>query len=192
KEPLPAPIVIRDLEKHKEVYTTSGELSGYDAKLDEGLHYDIYANYTGYVVEHTDLDLTTAHGNFEKQVDLYLTKVEVDNTIVMNNIFFEKKSAQLRYDSRGALQHVASLMREHPTMKIAIGGHTSMNSGDPETNTQISEERAKEVYKALVKLGVDKKRMSYKGYGNSKPAYDVNSQWENAKNRRVDFTIVSL
>lgn len=192
KQPLPAPIVIRDIEKHKEVFTTSGELEGYDAKLDEGIHYDIYANYTGYVVEHTNLDLTTASGNIERQVDLYLTKVEVDNTIIMNNIFFEKKSSELRYDSRGALQHVASLMRENPTMKILIGGHTSMNSGDPKMNKTISEERAKEVYKALIKLGVDKKRMTYKGYGNSKPAYDVNSQWENAKNRRVDFTIVSL
>jgi outer membrane protein OmpA-like peptidoglycan-associated protein len=48
------------------------------------------------------------------------------------------------------------------------------------------------VYEALIKMGVDKKRLDYKGYGHDKPAYDVNSLWENAQNRRVDFTIVSM
>jgi hypothetical protein len=191
-EILPAPIVIRDMEKHKEIYTTSGYTEGFDAKLDEGIHYDIYANYTGYIVEHTNLDLTTCHGNIEKQVDLYLNKVEIDNTIIMNNIFFEEKSSKLRYDSRGALEHVANLMIDNPTLKILIGGHTRHNSDHANANKKLSEERAKEVFQALIKLGVPKSRMKYKGYGSDKPAYDVNTQWENAKNSRVDFTIVSL
>jgi outer membrane protein OmpA-like peptidoglycan-associated protein len=192
KQVLPVPIVIRDLETHKEVYTSSGETEGYDAKLEEGSNYDIYANYTGYIVEHANVDLTTIKGNFEKQVDLYLTKVEKDETIVMNNIFFEQGSSKLRYDSRGALMHVANLLKENPTMKILIGGHTQMNTEEPKFNMKLSQDRAKEVFQELIKLGAARKQMTYKGFGNSKPLYDTNSAWENAKNGRVDFTILTL
>jgi len=192
KQVLPAPIVIRDLETNKEVYTSSGEMEGYEAELDEGSNYDIYANYTGYVVEHTNLDLTTASGNVDKQIDLFLTKVEKDNTIVMNNIFFEQGSSKLRYDSRGALSHVANLLRENPTMKILIGGHTQMNTEEPKFNMKLSQERAKAVFQELIKMGATRKQMTYKGFGNTKPLYDTNSAWENAKNGRVDFTILTL
>lgn len=192
KTALPAPIVIRDIEKHKEIYTTNGEVDGFDAKLEEGYIYDIYANYTGYVVHHENLDLTTVSGNFEKQVDLYLTKVEKDETIVMNNIFFEDKSANLRYDSRGELAHVANLLKDNPTMKILIGGHTQMNTAEPKYNMKLSEARAKAVFDELLKMGVARKQMSFKGFGNTKPLFDTNDAWENAKNRRVDFTILKL
>ncbi len=192
KQVLPVPIVIRDMETHNEVYTSCGEMAGYDAKLAEGSNYDIYANYTGYIVEHTNVDLTTIKGNYEKQVDLYLTRVEKDETVVMNNIFFEEGSAKLRYDSRGALLHIANLLKENPKMTILIGGHTQMNTNEPKFNLKLSNDRAKEVFQELIKMGAARKQMNYKGFGNSKPLYDTKNVWENAKNGRVDFTILTL
>lgn len=227
KEVLKAPVVIRDMETHKEVYSDGGDLNGFSKVVEEGHHYDVFANYTGYVVEHVDVDLITLNGNVDKQVDLYLVKFEKDQTVVMSNvqfeedgdhhkrgrhskknkpnekhvniediqmdkIYFEERSSTLRYCARGELTHVAALMKENPTLKISIGGHTQMNDADPKFNKKLSTKRAKAVYDALVKMGVDKKRMTYVGYGHDKPLYDVNSAWENAKNRRVDFTIVSI
>lgn len=192
KKVLPAPIVIRNIETHHEIYSDGGDVNGFDVVVEEGIKYEVYANYTGYIAEAVAVDLTTIHGNYEKEVQVYLKKFKKDQSVVMNNIFFEEKHTNLRYDSRGELTRVVSIMKENPNMKILIGGHTQMNDADPKYNKKLSEERAKAVYDELVKMGVDKKRMTYKGFGHDKPAYDVNSMWENAKNRRVDFTIVSL
>lgn len=192
KEVIAATVYIKEVEKNTEIYALAGDVKGFDVQLDEGLHYAVSANYTGYMAETKNLDLTTAHGDDNQQVDIYLKKIEKDQTIIMNNIFFVEGSSNLRYDSKGELTNVAALMQEYPKMTILIGGHTSMNQGDARLNRKLSEERAKSVYDALVRMGVDKKRLKFKGFGHDKPQYDVNSLWENAKNRRVDFTIVSM
>ena len=83
-------------------------------------------------------------------------------------------------------------MKENPSMKIMIGGHTQMNTNEPKFNMKLSENRAKEVFQELIKMGASRKQMDYKGFGNSKPLYDTKNVWENAKNGRVDFTILTL
>lgn len=192
KQVMHAVVYIRDLEHDKEVYALMSDEKGFEVMLDEGLHYSISTDYMGYYAEEQNLDLTTAHGDYEKEVEINLKKIEKDQTITLNNIFFVEGSSGLRYDSRGELTHVASLMKAYPKMVILIGGHTSMNHSTAKQNRKLSEQRAKAVYDALLQMGVDKKRLQYKGFGHDNPAYDVNVLWENAKNRRVDFTIVSM
>lgn len=191
-KPLNALVEIKELELDKVVKSVMSDENGYEVVVEEGYHYDFYANYMGFIPEHVSLDLTTVNGSINKQIDIYLKHIEKDQTINMNSIFFEEGKTDLRYDSRGELVHVANLMKENPKMTILIGGHTSFNHESSSFNRKISEARAKEVFKALVKLGVDRKRMKVKGYGHDKPMYDVNSLWENAKNRRVDFTILTM
>jgi outer membrane protein OmpA-like peptidoglycan-associated protein len=73
-------------------------------------------------------------------------------------------------------------------MEIEIGGHTD-DIGDDKTNLALSSERAFEVMNYLSGKGVSGKRMSYKGYGETKPISSNATEEGRAKNRRTEFII---
>ena len=74
-------------------------------------------------------------------------------------------------------------------MKIEISGHTD-NVGADQANQTLSTNRAKSVYDYMIKLGVDSKRLVYKGYGKSQPV-DVNTtEAGKARNRRTEVKII--
>jgi outer membrane protein OmpA-like peptidoglycan-associated protein len=172
------------------IYTNPSDGS-FTIILKEGFHYNILANYPGYIAERYNLDLSQLNEYTEKQITLYLKPIEVNQSITLNNIFFAPDQAVLLYESRCELHHVARIMKEHPTMHIMIGGHTEIAQGYEKYHQKLSEDRAKAVYHFLHHhLGVDKHRMSYKGFGYSKPIYNTTDKALNAQNRRVDFTIV--
>lgn len=173
------------------IYTnpTDGKFS---MVLKGGFHYSISANYAGYIGERINIDLTVLEEPIEKEVTLFLKPIEKDQSIKLNNIFFEENSSELHYLSKAELHHVYNLMKEYPKMRILIGGHAMKSDGDPKAYKKLSEDRAKEVYKFLVKMGIDKKRLEFKGFGSDKPMGDVNTGAGNAQNRSVDFTILEM
>jgi len=81
-------------------------------------------------------------------------------------------------------------MEEMPTLKISIEGHICCDSNDV---TQLSLARAKLVYDYLVKNGIDAKRLSYKGFGATRPIHPLPELNENEQkeNRRVEIRILS-
>ena len=76
-------------------------------------------------------------------------------------------------------------------MKIAIHGHTD-NRGDASENLVLSKERAKAVMKFLIANGIDQSRLTYNGFGSSKPKSSNFSEDGRLLNRRVEFVIQSL
>ena len=78
------------------------------------------------------------------------------------------------------------MLNTNPTLKISIEGHTD-NVGNLQSNQTLSENRAKAVMNALVLKGVDKSRLSAKGWGQEKPISDNNTDEGKAKNRRVEI-----
>ena len=71
-------------------------------------------------------------------------------------------------------------------LKISIEGHTD-NVGDAVSNKKLSDSRAKSVMDALIARGIDKTRMSAKGWGQEKPVADNRTEDGKAKNRRVEI-----
>ena len=80
---------------------------------------------------------------------------------------------------------------KHPSMVIEISGHTD-SRGDDNANTALSAERAFEVMKYLVDHGVEGKRLTYQGYGETKPVGDNNTDEGRAMNRRTEFVIKKM
>lgn len=95
-------------------------------------------------------------------------------------------------ESNEQLQEVIDLLNEYPSMEIAIHGHTD-SRGDNSYNQRLSENRAKSVYNYLVQKGsVAPNRLSYKGFGESKPVADNNTAEGRQINRRVEFTVTKV
>jgi outer membrane protein OmpA-like peptidoglycan-associated protein len=74
-------------------------------------------------------------------------------------------------------------------VKIQISGHTD-NTGDKQRNILLSNNRAKAVTEYLISKGIDKDRLSFKGYGDSKPVVPNDSEAHKAMNRRTEFMIL--
>jgi outer membrane protein OmpA-like peptidoglycan-associated protein len=74
--------------------------------------------------------------------------------------------------------------------KVRVEGHTD-SVGSDETNLTLSQGRAESVMKYLTDKGVDASRLEAKGFGESKPLADNKTEEGRAKNRRVEFVIVS-
>ncbi len=104
------------------------------------------------------------------------------------NIHFETGKATLKAQSYSTLDQVADILKKYPHYQIAIEGHTD-NVGNNENNRILSEERAKSCHEYLLSRSVPAGRMSFKGYGESKPIASNSTEEGKLENRRVEFTL---
>lgn len=116
---------------------------------------------------------------------------QVGATFVLHNIFFDYDKATILQQSYSELQSLLSILRSHPTMKIEIDGHTD-GHGSVDYNQRLSENRAKAVVDFLISKGIDPKRLQYKGFGKTKPIDTNTTEEGRARNRRVEFKVISL
>jgi OOP family OmpA-OmpF porin len=115
-----------------------------------------------------------------------------DNKIVITEkIQFEVNKAIIKEESFGLMDEIAKVIKENPHVKkIAIEGHASAE-GDKKRNLKLSDDRAKAVMEYLVtKGGIDKARLTAKGYGIERPIASNDTEEGREKNRRVEFNVI--
>lgn len=76
-------------------------------------------------------------------------------------------------------------------LELSINGHND-NQGTAKHNQTLSASRANAVYDYLISKGIDKKRVSWEGFGTTKPKADNTTEEGRQKNRRVEFEIVGM
>jgi len=126
---------------------------------------------------------------YEKNIPLL--PLQVGNSVVLKNIFFETDKSTLKSESEAELKKLKEFLDKNPNVKIEIGGHTD-NQGSHDYNQELSEERAKAVFDYLTKKGISADRLSYKGYSFDKPIADNEKEAGRAKNRRTEFKIIEI
>lgn len=109
--------------------------------------------------------------------------------VLYNTSFGSGKTSFSNPNGNPDLQNLLTALNEQPELKVEIGGYTD-NSGSYSKNVQISAQRAKFVYNWLLNKGVDKDRVSYKGYGPKKPLYSNRYRSTRAGNRRIEVKVV--
>lgn len=117
-----------------------------------------------------------------------LQPVKVGETVILRNIFFDTDKYDLKPESKTELDRLANLLRNNPRMTIEISGHTD-SVGTAEYNQRLSGNRAKSVYDYLVYTGIDPERLSYEGYGLTRPVDTNETEAGRANNRRTEFRI---
>ncbi len=110
--------------------------------------------------------------------------------IVLNNIFFESGSAKLLEKSLYELQKLFDLLRDNVSMHIEIRGHTDA-VGSETDNQELSEQRARAILDHLIAAGIPEERLTYRGFGESLPVADNDSEEGRQRNRRTEFIIIS-
>jgi outer membrane protein OmpA-like peptidoglycan-associated protein/tetratricopeptide (TPR) repeat protein len=147
---------------------------------------DDYA-YTSKYISKQDTEVPIAETKVK--VDFDIKPIAVGESYRLNDIHFAYGSAELTQDSKLIIDDFVMYLNDHPTMKVAIHGHTDNVSG-ADFNLKLSEDRAKAVYDYMVSNGIDASRLSHKGFGLTQPVATNDTEEGRALNRRTEFVII--
>lgn len=114
---------------------------------------------------------------------------ERQEPIVLKNVLFASASVQLLASSEAELTRLYDLLVANQQLRICINGHTD-DVGQEADNQKLSEGRAKSVYDWLVSKGLPAERLSFVGFGESKPLVPNDSPENRAINRRTEFELI--
>jgi outer membrane protein OmpA-like peptidoglycan-associated protein len=192
-DPILAKIDVIDLATDQNIATTaSSDVDGsYKVRLPAKKSYMIDFRGSGYLSDMKQINIPETYSAESFKLDVNLIKVKVGKKVVLNNILFEKGKAILTASSSTELDKLYGILKDNPQMRIEISGHTDKTGSEP-LNFKLSEERAKSVVEFLVKKGIDRSRLEYRGYGSLQPIADNNTDEGRAKNRRVEFKILEF
>lgn len=114
---------------------------------------------------------------------------KVGDVIVLKNIYFKNRSPRIVPESKSTLYELLCVLEDHPNLKIQIQGHICCQLIDDFED--ISTLRARAVYIFLVQNKINRKRLSYKGFGITRPIHPIpeKSEQEANENRRVEILI---
>lgn len=157
--------------------------------LPSGKNYALIAEKDGYLYhsEHFALETADERNTYTKHI--LLEPIKAGKSVVLKNVFFDTDRFELKAASQTELNKLAQLMKEKKEMRIELSGHTD-NQGNANANLVLSENRAKAVYEYLIANGIDANRMTYKGYGATKPIADNGTESGRAQNRRTEFMVL--
>jgi outer membrane protein OmpA-like peptidoglycan-associated protein len=119
-----------------------------------------------------------------------IKNAKVGERIKLSNIYFYNNSARTVSKSQTTLYDLLCVMEDNPKLKIEIQGHICCQI---ETDiNDVSTARAKAIYNFLIRNKIDRTRMSYKGFGTTRPIYPIpeKNEIEANENRRVEIMIV--
>lgn len=190
--PLAAKFEIIDVETGNVVLsnTTDKRRGEFLACLPAGKNYMLNVNKESYLFYSDYFECKEANDK-QNAYDLLikLRQPVAGEKVVLKNIFFDVNKFDLKKESDAELGKLVAFLKNSPTIKIEISGHTD-NTGDKKANLILSENRAKAVYDSLIKQGIAATRLTYKGYGDTKSIADNNNETGRAQNRRTEFTIL--
>lgn len=193
KRPIGATITYKDINTGQEVGIAQSDPTTGDYKivLPYGKFYSFSAVSRNYIAQSENIDLRNISDYQEITRDLFLSKLKVGEVIVLNNVFFEQAKADLLPTSNDELNRIVKIMKDNPSMKIELIGHTD-NRGDANLLMQLSQQRVDAVKDYLVSKGIAESRIVTKAMGGTIPIHQNETEIEHAKNRRVEFKILSI
>jgi outer membrane protein OmpA-like peptidoglycan-associated protein len=80
-------------------------------------------------------------------------------------------------------------LKKYPNVQVEIAGHTDSDA-DKKHNQKLSQNRAEKIKRYMISKGIEPKRISTIGYGETVPKYPNDSPENKALNRRIEAKIV--
>lgn len=193
KAPLGAQFELVDLETQQSVTTAYANTAGeFLVTLTANHNYLVNVTKGGYLFYSDNFSLKDKTADYTKpyQLDIPMQPIDTGYTVELKNVFFDVNKWDLKPESKAELEKLIGFMKANTNLKIELGGHTD-NSGDKAFNKTLSTNRAKAVYDYVIQNGgIDAKRLSYKGYADTRPKVPNDTPEHKAENRRTEFKVV--
>ncbi len=132
---------------------------------------------------------TVAKAKINKELDV--DKLSVGKKVQLKALYFNDDSAVIQDSSEPALDELYNFLVDNNTVRLEVGGHTNNLPPDYYCD-QLSTNRAKAVYDYLVKKGIPKYRLRYKGYGKRNPIASNDTADGRKQNQRVEVKVLSI
>ena len=126
---------------------------------------------------------------FEAGRDPEIEKLPVGSILELGHVYFKADDHRLDSASYRTLAALAAYMKRYPSLKIEVGGHTNLRPSDRFAD-ELSANRARAVMRYLTDNGVAADRVTYKGYGKSRPRINAITKEADKANQRVEVKVL--
>ncbi len=195
-KPIQSRIKWEDLKEGKTIGLLQSDIidGSYLILLPLGKNYGYFIDDPNYYPLSGNIDLSDKTEELKIRKDFVLfSNSEIINegiAVPLENVFFELNKFILKKESFPELNRLITFLKKNQNLKIEIGGHTD-NTGTVEHNNKLSEQRANSVKDYLLKNAITGERLVAIGYGSNKPIDDNKTEAGRAKNRRVEFKVLT-
>jgi outer membrane protein OmpA-like peptidoglycan-associated protein/tetratricopeptide (TPR) repeat protein len=201
KLPLGGKIVLKDIKTGIVVFSSEADKvnGSFTVALPINQEYALSVEYPGYAFFSENFNLTMTENQTEYHKDVPLNSILNAPAVALKNVFYDLGKATLRPESFVELNLLRDFLKTNEVLKIELSGHTDTR-GDAMDNLKLSDARAKSVVDYLISQGIESRRLTGKGYGESKPIITdekinaLNSEIEKEKahqeNRRTEYVIL--
>jgi chemotaxis protein MotB len=145
------------------------------------------------ILKSLETDLLATLGNQEGREKVEITRHTNHVALTFpERIAFDPGQAQIKPSCQSILREVATLASVRPDLLVEVQGHTDdrpINNKRYASNWELSVDRATQVVKALIRLGINPIQISGRGFGEYRSLYPNDSDANRRKNRRVEIQI---
>lgn len=170
-------------------FTTDGLSGEYLVAVPAGHDYAMYVKANGYLTHSENISVLEGMEHLDLDLDIAMEAIKQGSQATLKNLFFASGSAELEQQSLAELNQLEELLTKNQNMRLEVEGHTD-NTGSPELNQGLSNERAQTVVDYLVKRGIQKERLQSIGYGDSQPKVPNTDPANKALNRRTEIKVL--
>lgn len=135
-------------------------------KLNKGGSYVMLAHCRGYLNFKQELKTDTVNEN--RSYELEFPLASITKPVLIEHIFYDFDRASLTKESTKALKELVKMLNDNPNITIELSAHCDYIGNDA-YNESLSQQRAESVLKFLVSEGIEKERLTAKGYGEGQP-----------------------
>ena len=135
-------------------------------EIKPGVDYVILGTCKGFLNHQEELHVEPVKKSEEYVLQFPLANISAP--VLIENIFYDFDKATLRPESQTALDELVKLLNENPNVTIELSAHTDCRGSD-QYNERLSQQRAQNVVNYLIQHGIEKERLTPKGYGESRP-----------------------
>ncbi|WP_245652318.1 OmpA family protein [Rufibacter tibetensis] len=185
------------------VQEASADVQGnFTFKLDSASVYSVIAERTGYFTARQPVStqgktppqsqLTQPITDIRLTTTLTLSKIVRNRAIVVENIFYDYDKADIRPDAAVELDKLVQTLVDNPAITIELSSHTDSRGVDI-YNQDLSQRRAQSAVDYIISKGIDPKRITARGYGESRPVVrNAKTEEQHQRNRRTEFTVTRI
>lgn len=163
-------------------------------------HYDLIGEKTDYFTIRKDFTtigktvdktkLTEAITNVTFETKIMMDPIVLEKAIVLENIYYDLDKANIRSDAALVLDSLVQIMNDNPEIYIELGSHTD-DRADDNYNLRLSLQRAQSAVSYIINKGVESKRITAKGYGETQLIVkSAKTEEEHQRNRRTEFKVL--
>jgi outer membrane protein OmpA-like peptidoglycan-associated protein/tetratricopeptide (TPR) repeat protein len=180
----------------KKIQLISKEDGTFHMLLQKNENYQLHCTKVGCFGQTSELNTTGLKYSQNFYVDYEVEEIVINKPIVLENIYYDFDKWFIRPDAAIELDKLVKLLIDNPEIDIEMGSHTDVRGTD-EYNQVLSEHRAQSAVEYLISKGIDKTRLTYKGYGEMKLVNSCKNgihctEDEHQQNRRTEFKVTAI